>query len=123
MQDSLNKANWKPLNYLYNRRLESYMFDVYKDNTDPGLQNLFKPSRSRRSASNFEVIRPLKEIDRDTLAFRGPSLWNALHDGVELSASKGIFKNNIKNRRTINDISLNKGTVFNTNKRKDYIYY
>ena len=35
----------------------------------------------------------------------------------------GIFKNNIKNGRTINDISFNKGTVFNTNKRKDYIYY
>ena len=99
------------------------MFDVYKDNTDPRLHNLFKPSRSRRSASNFEVIRPLKEIDRDTVAFRGPALWNTLLDGVKLSASKGIFKNNIKNGRTINDISFNKGTVFNTNKRKDYIYY
>jgi len=123
MQDSLNKANWKLLKYLYNRRLASFMFDVYKETTDPRLQNLFKPSRSRRSASNFEVIRPLKEIERDTLAFRGPALWNALPDGVKLSASKGIFKNNIKNGRTINDISFNKGTVFNTNKRKDYIYY
>ena len=99
------------------------MFDVYKDKTDPRLQNLFKPSRSRRSACNFEVIRPLKEIDRDTLAFRGPALQNALPDGVKLSASKRIFKNNIKNVRTINDISFNKGTDFNTNKRKDYIYY
>ena len=68
-------------------------------------------------------LRPLKEIDRDTLAFRGPALWNALPDGVKLSARKGIFKSNIKNGRTINDISFNKGTVFNTNKRKDYIYY
>ena len=46
-QDSLNKANRKPLKYLYNRRLASFVFDVYKDNTDPMLQNLFKPSRSR----------------------------------------------------------------------------
>ena len=46
-QDSLNKANWKPLKYVYNRRLASFMFDVYKENTDPRLQNLFKPSRSR----------------------------------------------------------------------------
>ena len=53
MQDSLNKANWKPLKYLYNRRLASFMLDVYKEITDPMLQNLFKPSRSRRSASNF----------------------------------------------------------------------
>ena len=45
-------------------------------------------------------------------------MWNALPDGVKLSASKGIFKNNIKNGRTINDISFNKGTVFNRNKRK-----
>ena len=89
----------------------------------PRLQNLFKPSRSRRSARNFEVIRPLKEIDRDTLAFRGPALWNALPDGVKLSASKVIFKSNIKNGKTINGVSFNKGTVFNANKRKDYIYY
>ena len=73
--------------------------------------------------SNFEVIRPLKEIDRDTLAFRGPALWNALPDGVKLSASKEIFKNNIKNGRTINRISFSKGTVFNTNKKEDFIYY
>ena len=85
------------------------MSDIYKDSTDPRVQNLLKPSRSRRSARNFEVIRPLKEIDRDTLAFRGPALWNALPYGVKLSASKGIFKNNIKNGRTINDISFNKG--------------
>ena len=50
-------------------------------------------------------------------------MWNALPDGVKLSASKGIFKNNIKNERTINLISFNKGTVFNRNKKEDYIYY
>ena len=122
-QDSLNKANWKPLKYLYNRRLASFMFDIYKNNTDPRLLNLFKTRRSKRSTSNFEVIRPLKEIDRDTLAFRGPALWNALPDGVKLSASKEIFKNNIKNGRTINRISFSKGTVFNTNKKEDFIYH
>ena len=42
---------------------------------------------------------------------------------VKLSASKEIFKNNIKNGRTINRISFSKGTVFNTNKKEDYIYY
>ena len=99
------------------------MFDIHKNNTDPRLLNLFKPRRSRRSTSNFEVIRPLKEIDRDTLAFRGPASWNALPDGVKLSASKEIFNNNIKNGRTINRISFCKGTVFNTNKKEDYIYY
>ena len=46
------------------------------------LLNLSKPSRNGRSANKFEVIRPLKEIDRDTLAFRGPALWNALPDAV-----------------------------------------
>ena len=96
------------------------MFDIYKNNTDPRLLNLFKQCGSRRSASN---IRPLKEIDRDTLAFRGPALWNALPDGVKLSASKGIFKNIIKNGRTINRISFSKGTIVNRNKKEDYTYY
>ena len=48
--------------YLYNRRTASFMFAIYKNNTDPRLLNLFKTCRSRRSASNFEVTRPLKEI-------------------------------------------------------------
>ncbi len=99
------------------------MFDIRKNNTDPRLLNLFKPHRSRRSTSNFEIIRPLKEIHRNTLAFRGPVLWNAVPDDVKISASKGIFKNNIKNGRTINCISYSKGTVFNSNKKEDYIYY
>ena len=118
-QDSLNKANWKPIKYLYNRILASFMFDIYKNNTDPRLLNLFKPCRSRRSAGNFEVKRDRPRHS----SLKGPALWNALPDGVKFSLSKGIFKNNIKNGRTINRISFSKGTVFNRNKREDYIYY
>ena len=72
----------------------------------------------------FPVLRAIISFQLQTyFAFRGPALRNILPDQFKFSASKEIFKINIKNERTMNRILLNKGTVFNKNKKKDYINY
>ena len=76
----LQKANWRPLEYIYKKRVATLMQDIYYENAPTDLLNLFeKQSQTRtRQKHGFEIFRPKTEIGRTALRYRGPITWNAL---------------------------------------------
>lgn len=76
----IQRANWRPLQYIYNKRVATLMHDIYHEKAPADLLNLFeKQSQTRtRQKHCFEIFRPKTEIGRTPLRYRGPITWNAL---------------------------------------------
>ena len=56
----LQKANWRPLEYIYKKRVETLMHDIYYEKAPTDLVILFeKHSQTRtRQKHCFEIFRP-----------------------------------------------------------------
>ena len=98
------------------------MFHVCESNTDPRLLNLFKTCRNNRWASNFEVIRSVKETDQDILAIRGPALWHGLSQRSNLSQIRVYLRRILRIRDTqIVYHLIREQSLIETNRRTLYI--
>ena len=74
--------------------------------------------------NNYQIIRPKKEIGRNSFRFRGPAIWNAVADNLKNIKNKDMFKEKLKSiKDTITRTSFKKGTTFNNNKDIRYSYY
>ena len=118
-------TGWMKLSYIYKKRIATFMHDCYYKTTDPRLANLFEKDTARSTRNNkLKVIRPNIEVGRLSLRYRGPTVWNFLPNDLKTVESREIFKNALKRHsRHINMISFTKGTTFNHNKEKDFIYF
>ena len=69
IEERIIKARWKPLSYIYKRRLSIFMFEVYNNLTNERLIKLLNKCRNRQSEykQNFDVIRPKKELTRNSI--------------------------------------------------------
>ena len=76
----LQKANWRPLQYIYKKRVATLMQNIYHEKAPTDLLNLFeKQSQTRtRQKHCFDIFRPKTEIGRTALRYRRPITWNAL---------------------------------------------
>ena len=77
-----------------------------------------------RKENNYQIIRPKKEIGRNSLRFRGPAIWNAVADDITNIKNKDTFKEKLKSiKDTIITTSFKKGATFNNNKDIRYSYF
>ena len=116
---------WMKLSYIYKKRIATFMHDCYYKTTDPRMANLFEKDTARSTRNNkLKVIRPNIEVGRLSLRYRGPTVLNFLPNDLKTIESQDIFKNALKRHsRHLNMISFTKGTTFNHNKEKDFIYF
>ena len=96
-QDDLQSLNWLPLSYFYKRRLLLFMFNVIKHNVPDDLASLFtlkSGSRPSRRGSQFVIPRIKYEIGKQSIQYRGPTIWTFLNRLINIneSISKDKFK-------------------------------
>ena len=121
----LQKANWRPLEYIYKKRLATLMHDIHYEKAPTDLLNLFeKQSQTRtRQKHCFEIFRPRSEIGRTALRHRGPITWNALPTETKECKHRTTFKNKLKSDKIINKVSYKKEAAIGTNKIDNFYYY
>ena len=110
----LQKANWRPSEYIYKKRVATLMQE--KALTD--LLNLFeKQSQTRtRQKHCFEIVRPRSEMRRTAQRYCGPITWNPLSAETKECKNRITFKNKLKSGKIINKVSYKKGAAIATNK-------
>ena len=65
------------------------------------------------------------EKGRNSVTYRGPTIWNALSNNLREENKLVSFKKKLKaNLKTLEQISSRKGTVFSNNKDlENFVYY
>ena len=89
-QDDLQSLNWLPLSYFYKRRLLLFMFDVIKHNVPDDLASLFtlkSGSRPSRRGSQFVIPCVKYEIGKQSIQYRGPTIWTFLNRLININES------------------------------------
>tara|TARA_B100001146_G_C16162045_1_gene426112 strand:- start:171 stop:902 length:732 start_codon:yes stop_codon:yes gene_type:complete len=121
---SLERANWLPLNHIYNRRLLIIMKECKDGIKDERIRSLFKIKEHQRKGCLFEMIRPRKEIGRETVKFRGPVMWNKLSATIRNNNSSiDSFKKQLKKEKVLKNISFRKEAFLNTNMDTNFVYF
>ena len=127
VEERITKARWKPLSYIYKRRLSIFMFEVHNNLTDERLTKLFNKCRNRESEykRNFDLIRPKKELTRNSIRYRRPIVWNNLPKSLKaLQGNKETFKRELKKHtKHLTNITFSKESINNHNKKEDFYYY
>ena len=99
-KQSLAMANWQPLSYIYKRRILSLMHQIYYDNTQSDIKNLFVKKEQNvydtREKLQFEVQRYKSETCRNSLRYRGPLILNSLSNELKKLQNITTFKSNLK---------------------------
>ena len=75
--DALKRAKWKPLSYIYKRRLASIMYQVHNDILPVQLTALLgtrsnETSYKLRRSNDFSLVRYHSELGRNSIRDRGP---------------------------------------------------
>ena len=121
-EESIVRANWQPLSYIYKRRLLTVMHKVYYNTGDEAIQSLF--IKSQRNENQFTVQRSNTEHGRNSLKYRGTVIWNVLPDSLKRIEHNKTFKNNLKRAiKVINNVNFTKGTTFVLHRMKDFTYF
>lgn len=126
-QDDLQSLNWLPLSYFYKRRLLLFMFDVIKHNVPDDLASLFtlkSGSRLSRRGSQFVIPRVKYEIGKQSIQYRGPTIWTFLNRLINIneSISKDKFKQILRRfSKDINNFSFRAPMI--AYKHDHYVYF
>ena len=79
---SLTHAKWQPLSCIYKRNIIKWMHKIYYNKADQLLQDQFEKNLQQnyavRDPFKFKIPRYKKEIGRNSLQNRGPSIWNMI---------------------------------------------
>ena len=123
----LRIANWKPVSYIYKRRLATIMHQVYYNNTPDLVKDLFAKrtsGRNLRTTECFELKQSRTEYGRVSVKFRGPQIWNSLSKSLKSTAISQSFKNKLKREaRTLENIQFKKAASVVIAKDPIYIYF
>ena len=68
-EESLKRANWQPLSYIYKRRLLTIMHKVHYNTGDKSIEALF--ARKAKNQNQFNIERFISEHGRQSLRYRG----------------------------------------------------
>ena len=125
---SLEMANWQPLSYIYKRRILSVMHQIYYDNIQSHIKNLFLKREQNGydtwKTLQFEVQRYKSETGRNSLRYRGPLIWNSLSNELNKLQNMPTFKSNLKKELNyITSFNFQNETAVNTDKKDSFIYF
>ena len=104
-----------------------FMFDVFKHNVPDDLASLFtlkSGSRPSRRGSQFVIPRVKYEIGKQSIQYRGPTIWTFLNRLINIndSISKDKFKQILRRfSKDINNFSFSARMI--ANKHNDYVYF
>ncbi len=85
---------------------------------------MFQVKEHRYKGTTFGIIRPRKEVGRETIRYRGPVVWNKQSWNIrDRNSSVETFKKHLKKEKVFKDINFKKETFLNTNFDSDYIYF
>ena len=123
---TLERAGWPPLSYIYKKRIITIMHGCFHGRYDHRIAEMLNVNQRKRigKENNFQIIRPKKEIGRNSFRFRGPVIWNLVADDIKNIKNKNTFKEKLKSMKdTIIRTSFKKGTTFNSNKDANFLYF
>ena len=125
-EEILRIANWDPLSYIYKRRLLTIMQQVNLEKVIPTIGQLFSKKEGQRyelrRKTAFKIPSFRTDIGRNTVAFRGPIIWNSLPEDLKLKTVEN-FKVHLKKQRThINNFNFIKGTGHLSFKDRNFVY-
>ena len=127
-EQSLAMANWQPLSYIYKSRILSVMHQIYYDNIQSDIKNLFikreQNGYDTRKKLQFEVQRYKSETGRNSSRYWGPLIRNSLSNELKKLQNMSTFKSNLKkelNYKT--SFNFHNEAAVNTNKRDNFIYF
>ena len=83
--NTMEKAGWLPLTYIYKKRSSTIMHECFHGHYDHRITEMFSVNKRKRigKENHYQIIRPKKEIGRNSLRFRGPAIWNAVADDIK----------------------------------------
>ena len=127
--DVLDLVKWKPLVYIYKRRLASIMYYVYHDSLPDQLLSLFETrninaSYNLRRTNHFSHVRCNSNNGRNSVRYRGPVVWNLIAKTIKDASSYQLFKQKLRQASKILDqIQFEKEACMVTSKQSDSLYF
>ena len=76
-----------------------------------------------RKKKNFKIPRVKTENARNSTRLRGPNIWNSLDDPWKELSYMQLKKKVSTEKNKIYQIDFKKGTLVNTNRSSNFIYY
>ena len=127
-EESLARANWQPISFLYKRRLLTLMHQIYHGTADKSIAQMFQkkdPEKQRtRNKLQFEVKRYNTKTGRNSFTYKATMIWNSIPDQIKEAENVQNFKTRLKQvRQTINNFTFQKGLTGFLNKENDFKYY
>ena len=125
-EEILQIANWDPLSYIYKRRLLTIMQQVHLEGVIPTIGQLFSKKEGQRyelrRKTVFKIPSSKTDIGRNTVALRGPIIWNSLPEDLKLKTVENFKVHLTKQRTHINNFNFIKGTGHLNFKDRDFVY-
>ena len=96
--EALHISNWKPLSYIYKRRIAAIMYQVRNKTLPRQLVELFPLEdnstnhHNLRHKKDFVQIRANNECGRNSLRYRWPLMWNHIPSDVRNARTLLTFK-------------------------------
>ena len=127
-EESLARANWQPISFLYKRRLLTLMHRIYHGTAEKSIAQMLqkKDSEKQRTTNKlqFEVKRCNTKAGRNSFTYKATMIWNSIPDQIKNAENGQNFKTRFKDvRQTINDFTFQKGLTGFLNKDNDFKYY
>lgn len=127
--DVLDRVKWKPLGYIYKRRLASIMYQVFHSSLPDHLTALFETCNTTntynlRRTNDFPLVRYNCNLGRNSVRYRGPMVWNLLPKSIRDASSQELFKLKLRQAsRILDQIQFEKEACQISTKQKNYIYF
>ena len=94
------------LSHIYNRRVLTIMKERKEGLKDTRVRDLFRLKGHKYKGTMFAMIRPRKEIARESIRYRGPVLWSKLRQPIRDSID--TFKKQLKNEKALRNVTFRK---------------
>ena len=127
--DALKRAKWKPLSYIYKRRLASIMYQVHNDILPVQLTALLgtrsnETSCKLRRSNDFSLVRYHSELRRNSIRHRGPIVWNSIPKFIRNVTSLQLSKEKLKlASKTLDQIQFEKEACLIKSKDTAFLYF
>ena len=91
---------------------------------DTRIRDLVKLKEHKYKGTMFAMIRPRKEIARESIRYTCPVHWSKLSQPIrDSNISTDTFKKQLKNEKALRNITFGKGALLNTNVDNDFFYF
>ena len=127
-EESLARANWQPISFLYKRRLLTLIHQIYHGTADKSIAQMFQkkdPEKQRtRNKLQFEVKSYNTKTGRNSFTYQATMIWNSIPDQIKEAENVQNFKTRLKQvRQTTNNFTFQTGLTGFLNKENDFKYY